>query len=137
MKSVEVHPVRYVIARMANGEDILGSLNRAVEECGIRNALIVSGVGSVTSYHVHVVETTNLPPGNLYWKEESPFDVVSITGLIMGGRVHAHIVLSDRERTVAGHLEPGCRVLTFCIVTVAVLKDGDAVADLDRYEIPG
>jgi len=134
MKTLEIHPVGYVIARMANGEDILASLNRAAQDRGIRNGLILSGVGSVASYHVHVVETTNLPPGNLYWKEDNPFDVVSITGLIMDGRVHAHIALSDRERTVAGHLEPGCRVLTFCIATIAVLDDADPIADLDRYE---
>jgi predicted DNA-binding protein with PD1-like motif len=122
---------------MANGEDILESLGQAVTERGIRDALIVNGVGSVMSYHVHVVETTNLPPGNIFWKEENPFDIVSLTGLVMNGRVHAHIAVSDPERTVAGHLERGCRVLTFCIATLAILEDNEGLKDLDRYPVPG
>jgi len=136
MKTINVHPVNYILVRMSNGEDILEALRQAVEEHGIQHGLILGGVGSVKSYHVHVVETTNLPPGNIFWKEENPFDIVSVSGLVMNGRVHAHIALSDRERTIAGHLEPGCQVLTFCAVTMAILEQGDELADLDRYRIP-
>jgi predicted DNA-binding protein with PD1-like motif len=137
MTTLEIKPAEYLIVKIQYGEDILQSLSRMVSQRGIRNGLILSGVGSTSSYHVHVVKSTNLPPGNTYWKEENPFDVVSISGLVIDGRLHAHIVLSDRNRTIAGHLEEGCRVLTFCIVTIAILEQGVKMADLDRFAVPG
>ena len=121
-----------IVLKLENGEDILEALEAAVSEHGITHAMILGGVGSVTSYHVHVVETTNLPPGNVYMKNEGAYDVVSMSGLVMDGRVHSHIMLTDEGSAVGGHLEPGCTVLTFCIITIGI-TDGDSLKDLDKY----
>ncbi|UCH35213.1 MAG: DNA-binding protein [Armatimonadota bacterium] len=122
---------RLHIVRLDTGEDVLESLRAAAEQAGIRHGLILSGVGSVSRYHVHVVKTTNIPPGNVFFQGEGPFDVLSITGLVMDGRVHAHITLSDTEKALGGHLEEGCRVLTFCIIILAD-TEGLELTDLDR-----
>ena len=121
------------ILRLDPGEDLLEGLQRAAAELGVRDGAFLGGIGSLTSYHVHVVSSTDLPPTNAFMKGEGPFDILAITGHVMGGRVHAHLTFSDTERAMGGHLEPGSHVLTFAIVTLAELLD----ADLSKFDRVG
>jgi uncharacterized protein len=116
---------RFVALRLDPGEDVLLSLRAAVAEQGIRNAAILSGVGSLDRYHFHVVKTTNMPPGNAFIRGDGPFDILSVTGLVVDGEVHAHITFSNTELAVGGHREEGCRVLTFAVVVMAEALDVD------------
>jgi predicted DNA-binding protein with PD1-like motif len=116
---------RFLALRLDPGEDLLLALRAAVSEQGIRNAAILSGVGSLDRYHFHVVKTTNMPPGNTFVRGEGPFDILSVTGLVVDGEVHAHITFSNTEIAMGGHLEEGCRVLTFAVVVVAEAPDVD------------
>jgi uncharacterized protein len=116
---------RFTALRLDPGEDVLISLRAAVEEQGIRNAAILSGVGSLDRYHFHVVKTTNMPPGNTFGRGDGPFDILSVTGLVVEGEIHAHITFSNTELAMGGHLEEGCRVLTFAVVVMAEALDVD------------
>ncbi len=116
---------RYVALRLDPGEDVLLALRAAVAEEGIRNAAILCGVGSLDRYHFHVVKTTNMPPGNTFVRGDGPFDILTVTGLVVNGEVHAHISFSNTELAMGGHLEEGCRVLTFAVVVMAEATDGD------------
>ena len=122
---------RLVVVRLNPGEDVLLSLRAAVRDSGITHGLILSGVGSLDRYHVHVVKTTNMPPGDVFFAGEGPFDILTLTGAILDGRVHAHITFSNTEKALGGHLEEGCHVLTFSIVTLAE-TDGVDLTDWDR-----
>ena len=121
-----------ITVRIDTDEDVLSSIEDAVREQGISHGIILTGVGSIKDYHIHVVETTHIPPGNVFKKKSGPFDVLSITGFIMDGRAHAHISLSDEKGSIGGHLERGCTTLTFCIVSIGVVTGAD-LTDLDRY----
>jgi uncharacterized protein len=116
---------RYVALRLDPGEDVLLALRAAVAEQGIQNAAILCGVGSLDRYHFHVVKTTNMPPGNTFVRGDGPFDILTVTGLVVNGEVHAHISFSNTELAMGGHLEEGCRVLTFAVVVMAEATDGD------------
>ena len=122
---------RVVVARVPYGADLLEGLQEAVQKEGIRNAAIVSGAGSLTSYHVHAVGNTTLPARNAYTKGDGPWDLISVTGYVIEGRVHAHITIVNTERAFGGHLEPGTKVFTFAVVTLAEL---DAEASLARFD---
>ena len=124
-------PSRIVLVRLNPGEDLLEGLHAAVEEAGVQNGAIVSGAGSLSAYHVHVVETTNLPPGNVFLAGQGAFDLLTLTGLVIGGRVHAHITFSNAEKAMGGHVEEGCPVLTFAIAAIAETPDVD-VTEWDR-----
>lgn len=119
MRTQSFSASRFVVLRLDPGEDVLLSLREAVNEQKIRNAAVLSGVGSLDRYHFHVVQTTNMPPGNTFVHGEGPFDILTITGLIVDGEVHAHITFSNTELAMGGHLEEGCRVLTFAVVLMA------------------
>lgn len=125
---------RIVVVRLKRGTDLLDGLKKAVEREKIRNAAILSGVGSLTSYHVHAVSNTTLPAQNIYYQAQGPQDLLNVNGYVMDGRVHAHIVFSDNQKGLGGHLEPGTTVFTFAIITLGVLEDG---ADLRRFDEPG
>jgi predicted DNA-binding protein with PD1-like motif len=122
---------RMVAIRLNSGDDILISLREAVKQTSIQNGLIVSGIGSIKRYHYHVVETTNLPPGDTYLKGEGAFDILTLTGAIMDGRVHAHITFSDTEKAQGGHLEEGSEILTFGLIVLADAPELD-LTDWDR-----
>jgi predicted DNA-binding protein with PD1-like motif len=122
---------RLVVVRLSPGEDVLESIQNAVTENGVRTGAVLSGVGSVSRYRVHVVETVHLPPGDVFFGEEGPYDILCITGLIIDGRVHAHITLSDTQKALGGHLEEGCRILTFGVVLIAEIAE-TVLTDWDR-----
>jgi len=119
MRTQSFNASRFVALRLDPGEDVLLSLRAAVAEQGIRNGAILSGVDSLDRYHFHVVQTTNMPPGNTFVQDEGPFDILTVTGLVVDGVVHAHITFSNTELAMGGHLEEGCRVLTFAVVVMA------------------
>jgi predicted DNA-binding protein with PD1-like motif len=116
-------PDRLVLARLNPGDDLLLSLRDAVREQKIQSGVILNGIGSLSRYRVHVVKTTNLPPGDTFLEGEGPFDILNVTGFILDGRVHAHVTFSNTEKAMGGHLEEGCRILTFAVVTLADVAD--------------
>jgi uncharacterized protein len=125
MRTQSFDASRFVALRLDPGEDVLLSLRAAVAEQEIRNDAILSGVGSLDRYHFHVVQTTNMPPGNTFVQGEGPFDILAVTGLVVDGQVHAHITFSNTELAMGGHLEEGCRVLTFAVIVMAEALDVD------------
>ena len=125
--------------RLNSGDCVLESLNEAVEKHGIKNAFIIAGTGSTVNHHFHVVATPNLPPGNLFTKDDDKAsDVLNINGFVINGRVHAHITHSDKDIAYGGHLEDGVKVLTFLSITLAEvdldLEHWDTMGSLGKIE---
>lgn len=121
--------------RVEPGEDILDTLTAAVQELDIDSAVILGGIGSATAYHYHVVSSCELPPENAYLKGEGALDILDMNGMVLGGRVHAHISFCGEGAAFGGHLERGCRVLTFCLIWLAELPKVD-VANWDKASEP-
>jgi predicted DNA-binding protein with PD1-like motif len=123
---------RIKVVRLKHNTDMLEGLQTAVREEEIENAVILAGIGSLTSYHVHSVSNTSFPSTNDYVKRtNTPMDLLTVQGYVIDGKVHAHITLSDTQVTTGGHLEPGCSVFTFAIITLGIL---DRDADLSRFD---
>lgn len=114
--------------RVESGEDILLTLQAAVSRLNIDNAVILSGAGSATSYHYHVVSSDELPPENAFVRGKGMVDILNVSGMVLGGRVHAHISFCGQGSAFGGHLEEGCRVLTFCAIWLAEVPDVDIAA---------
>jgi len=134
VQTVDTMFTRVVIVRLRYGDDMLDGLRAAVAQKGIKNAVIISGAGSLTSYRVHVVDNVTFPPKEAFPEAEGPQDLLSVTGYIIDGRVHAHITFSNQEKAMGGHLEPGTKVFTFAIITLGVLDDKASLAGLDNWK---
>ena len=122
---------RVVLVRLKYNTDLLGGLQQAVKNEKIKNAVILSGVGSVTRYHVHAVSSTTLPAKLAYTERAGPMDLIAVNGYVLGGRIHAHITMTDDQKAFGGHLHEGTTVFTFAIVTLGVLDDN---VDLSRFD---
>jgi predicted DNA-binding protein with PD1-like motif len=123
---------RVLVLRFKNQADLLAGLERMVKEHKIRNAVILSGIGSVRSYCYHTVSNGTFPSRNIFVKNPTgPADIVGMNGCVIDGRVHAHITLADPDKAFGGHLEAGTSVFTFAVVTIGVFKDG---IDLRRVD---
>ena len=121
---------RLHVIHLNPGDDILVSLREAVQKLNIRHGVILGAIGSVTSYHFHVVASPDLPPAELFPKGEGAYDIATMTGFIFNGRVHCHIIFSDDKIAFGGHLEEGCKVLTFNVVPIAEVEEMD-ITDFD------
>lgn len=122
---------RVVLIRLKYNTDLLEGLRQAVKDEKIKNAVILSGVGSVTSYHVHAVSNTTLPAKLAYTQRAAPMDLIAVNGYVLGGRIHAHITMTDDQKAFGGHLHEGTTVFTFAIVTLGILDDN---LDLSRFD---
>lgn len=120
--------------RLNPGDEIYSALNEAIRREKINNAIILTGVGSVNAFHYHVVSTPEMPPENAFVKGEKAMDIVNINGMVLEGRLHSHIIFSDTKVALGGHMEPGCRVLTFAVVVFALL-DGVDLTGWDGFEV--
>jgi len=123
---------RILVLRFKYEADLLAGLESMVKEHKIRNAVILSGIGSVKGYHVHVVSNRTFPSKNVFIKDPTAAaDLTSINGYVIDGRVHAHVTLANPDKAFGGHLEPGTTVFTFAIVTLGVFGDG---VDMSRVD---
>ena len=121
--------------RLNSGDDVLESIRNAAAKQGVKNAIILAGTGSTVNYHYHIVTSVTFPPENVSVKGEGSSDVCNVNGLIINGRVHAHITHSNTEGTHGGHLEEGVKVNTFMAITFAEIDlDLDKWDSLERFE---
>lgn len=115
---------RVVVLRFKYQSDLLGGMEKMVKEQKIKNAVILSGIGSVRNYHIHSVSNRTFPSRNIFLRNPSePADIISVNGYVINGRLHAHMTLTTGEKAFGGHVEPGNTVFTFAIVTLGVLAD--------------
>lgn len=121
----------YLIVRLKHGTDILAGLVEAVKQHDLKNAVILSGIGSTYKYHVHSVANSTFPSKNDFYHVNDPMDIVSVSGYVIEGKVHAHIGLSNGKHSVGGHLEPGTEVFTFSVITIGILEDEVSLERLD------
>jgi len=126
---------RIVVLRMKYGTDLLTDIEKGVAGEHIQNGVILSGIGSVRGFRVHQMANRDLPTRNIFTTEPTTqADLDSVNGYVIGGKVHAHVVLGvNLERAVAGHLEKGTEVFSYAVVTIGVLKG----IDLSRVEDKG
>ena len=123
---------RVLVLRFKYEADLLAGIERMVKEHKIRNAVILSGIGSVRNYHIHQVSNRSFPSKNMFVRDPTaPADVIGMNGYIIDGRVHAHLTMSNAEGAFGGHLEPGTNVFTFAVLTLGVLGDSVDLGKVD------
>ena len=123
---------RILVLRFKYETDLLMGMEKMVKEHRVRNAVILSGIGSVKGYHVHVVSNDRFPSKNVFIRDPTaPADLIGMNGYVIDGRIHAHLTLASPDKAFGGHLEPNTKVFTFAVVTLGVLGDG---VDLSRID---
>jgi len=118
------------VLRLDKGDYLLEGIEELIKTEKIKNAVILSAIGTFDYCVLHMVMTTGLPPVEHFEKwDDKPLELASLSGIIANGVPHLHTVVSDHEKAYAGHLEHGCRILYLGEVVIAELND------LDFYRI--
>ena len=123
---------RVVVMRFKYQADLLAGMEKMVKEQKIKNAVFLSGIGSLRNYHIHSVSNREFPSKNVFVRDPTaPADIVSINGYVIDGRIHAHMTLTNEEHAFGGHIEPKNNVFTFAIVTLGVFDDSVDLGKVD------
>jgi len=124
---------RVLVIRAKNKTDLLTEMEKQVKAQNIKNAVILSGIGSVRGYRFHNVAGRDYPVPDMFVSApNTPADFIGMNGYVVNGVIHSHIILAlgdNKGTTVSGHLEKGTEVLTFAIVTLGVMN-----TDLGRVD---
>ena len=100
------------VLRLDPGDLLLESIQEYAAKSGIKNGYVVSGVATLSHCVLHMVMTTGYPAVEHFEKwEDKPLEVAGLSGVIADGIPHLHVIVSDHKNAVAGHVEPGCRIL--------------------------
>ena len=110
------------ILRVDPGEDLLASVERFLQEAGIRQAVVLGGYGTLAAYHLHWVTHNRIPTENLFRRGEGGIEILAMNGLVVGGEPHIHVALSNKDGAFGGHLEPGCIAYVLCEVFFAEVE---------------
>jgi len=125
-----------IILRLDDGDLLLESLQELASAEDLDCAVIVTGFGALKRTHIHVGEWDQLPPKNKYIVWEAPVELCSLTGLIVDGQVHAHITVSDGEKTIGGHLEPESVVLYLNEIVLHVIPGLKLTREMSPEGLP-
>lgn len=130
--AVAGHFDRVLVLRFKFDVDLLAGMDKMVKQEKVKNAVILSGAGSVRGYQVHQVSNRTFPSKNMFVQDPTaPADLIGMNGYVIDGKIHAHMTLANPDKAFGGHLEPGTKVFTFAIVTLGVMNEGVDFSHLD------
>ncbi|MFX0103409.1 MAG: PPC domain-containing DNA-binding protein [Candidatus Hodarchaeota archaeon] len=113
--------VETIVLGIQPGELLLESIIKAIEECDIKNGVVVSGIGTLKTCNMHYINHTDFPPSDSIFHLEKPLELLSVSGVIANKEPHLHIVVSCKEKEVyGGHLEPESEVAY--LAEIVILK---------------
>jgi predicted DNA-binding protein with PD1-like motif len=118
------------------GEYVLESFREIIKANNIRNAVLVSAIGTLDHCVTHAVTTTNYPAVDVFARlEDKPLELSSIQGIVADGVPHFHAIVSDLDKTYSGHLEDGCRVLYLFEAVILEVEGIELTRRLDQHGI--
>lgn len=111
---------RVFVIRLNKGDLLRESIEQVIQEQGIKDGTLVCGYGTLDRCTLHMINTIDRFPAEEDFPswQEYPLELVSMTGIIADGEAHIHAVVSDKEKAVGGHLEPGCRVIYLAEIVI-------------------
>ena len=127
---------RLFTLRLDKGDFLLESIRALIEKENIKNAVVISGIGTFDYCVMHMVMTTGFPIVEHFERwEDKPLELSSIDGIIADGKPHLHMVVSDHEKAYSGHLEEGCRILYLGEVVILEVKNIELYRELNAQGI--
>ena len=127
---------RVIVIHLGKGELLLESIQRALEEQGIKNAVLLSAIGSLRKLSMHIIMDTDDKATNNFLVVEKPFELCSMQGLVLDGVPHFHMVCSaPGNESFCGHVEPGCEVQYLMEIALMEVRDMDLTRRRDAFGI--
>ncbi len=124
MRYFESKQTDIVLTVLEPGDLLLESIIEVARQADIHTGMLITGIGSLSKARIHTVSTNINPVENLYLDLEGPLEVSNFNGLITSYEPHIHISMVDPQMKIyAGHLEPGCVILTQAEFSIRRIPD--------------
>ncbi|HEY8528828.1 MAG TPA: PPC domain-containing DNA-binding protein [Paenibacillaceae bacterium] len=116
---------RALIIHLRRGDLLLESIRDLLAKEGIKNAVLFGAVGSMRKLVYHLPTSTGPTSNDRFITVEGngPIELGSLSGNVIDGDPHLHIVAQDAKGTYIGHLEEGTEVLFLAEIILAEIKD--------------
>lgn len=111
-----------IVLNLQRGDLLLETIESELKKSNIKDALLTSAIGSLQKVVLHRVIGTGREPEDEFVTLEKPMELASLQGMVLDGKAHFHMVVSDVEQSYTGHLEPGTTVLYLGEVSLVELK---------------
>ena len=94
-----------VFIGLEHGEKLYTGIIEACKEANIKHGVILSGIAVVSDADLHFVDHTEYPQDITYYNIEKPFEMTSITGIIVDFIPHIHVsLIAGKDQVHGGHL---------------------------------
>jgi predicted DNA-binding protein with PD1-like motif len=127
---------RIVILSFDRGEKLREGIRDKLKELRIRNAVLVSAIGTLEKTRFHRIKHTKAKAEDEIFEIDAPVELASIDGIVADGEPHFHMTFQDLGRAYAAHLEDGSIVCYLAEVVLAELPDVALVRVRNENGIP-
>ncbi len=133
---------RTFILRMERGDLLREMIAELCQEENIHDAVILSGIATFDIVNIQMSNTVGFPMGYDVLELQEPLELASLDGTFINAESHIHGVIGNANRTWAGHLLDGCRILYLGEIVIQELlcellirrADKDNVFLIDKKE---
>lgn len=109
---------RLYLLRLRPGADLLAELRAVTTAAGLRSAVVVTCVGSLTRAELRYANVSGTAVS------EGHFEICSLVGTLSPDGPHLHISCADGSgHMFGGHVLDGCRVYTTAEIVLAEAED--------------
>jgi predicted DNA-binding protein with PD1-like motif len=112
--------IKVHVLALQPGEYVMETVKALIEEKGIRNGAVISGIGTLDYCKMHMGGRNGIVMQT--W-EDTPLEFAGMQGVIADGQTHIHWTVSDKQSAVAGHPHDGCRIFRVGEIVVVEFND--------------
>ena len=127
---------RIVILSFDRGEKLREGIRDKLRELGIRDAVLLSAIGTFDKARFHRITHTAPHPKDETIEVEGPMELAAVDGIVADGEPHFHMVFQDLDRAYAAHLEDGSVVCYLAEVVLGEIKGVELQRVRNEYGIP-
>lgn len=113
---------RIIILSFDRGEKLLEGIRNKLKQLGVKNAVLVSAIGTFQKARFHRILTTDIKPKDEVIEVDGPMELAAVDGVVADGEPHFHMVFQDMNRAYAAHLEEGSVVCYLAEIVLAEIK---------------
>jgi len=126
---------RVIVLNLKRGDLLLESVRDLLAQQGVKNAVLLSIVGSLQKLVYHRPLSFADSPEDEFITVEKPMEIGMVSGMVINGHPHFHIVASDPEETHVGHLEEGTTVLYLAEILLCEIEGLNLQRKVDHNKV--
>jgi hypothetical protein len=122
---------RVFVLNLKRGDLLLESVRDLLAKEGVKNAALLSIVGSLQKLVYHRPLSFAASAEDEFITVEKPMEIGMCSGMVINGQPHFHIVAADPQETHVGHLEEGTTVLYLAEIMLCEIEGLNIQRKLD------